>query len=85
LCIFPPPEPHCPCFTYQEGAAIAETQSSSSKFHCFNGPAGGLVLWQSIQSTVGIPWEVEANAENRILNQAYEDILAAVFATCPLN
>jgi len=124
-CLIPPPEPYCPCFTYQEVAAIAETQSSSSNFYCFNGPTPGMELWQSIQSTVGIPddpfeewdahayesnweegalgceyrdylwdgkvaieilrpWEVEVNAENRILYQACMDIMDAVFATYPL-
>jgi hypothetical protein len=125
-CLAPPPEPYCPCFTYQEVAAIAETQSISSAFWCFNGPEGGTNFYQAIQSTVGIPWdpfeerdahtiesgweegflrcdyrdylwdgesaieslsewEVEVNAENRILYQACVDIMDAVFATYPLN
>ena len=56
-CLVSPPESSCPCFTYQEVAAIAETQSLSSAFFCFNGPEGGHVLYQAIQSTVGIPWD----------------------------
>jgi hypothetical protein len=54
-CLTPPPE--CPCFTYQEVAAIADTEPSADNFHCFNGPTPGMELWQTIQSTVGIPWD----------------------------
>ena len=54
-CMIPPPE--CPCFTFQEVAAIADTESSAYNFHCFNGPTPGMVLWQTIQSTVGIPFD----------------------------
>jgi hypothetical protein len=54
-CITPPPE--CPCYTYQEVAYIAETESSADRFYCYNGPDNSMILWQSIESTVGIPFD----------------------------
>lgn len=81
-CIIPPPE--CPCFTHQEVAEIADTQTSASEFWCFNEATSGSSLAQTIQSTVGIPfdpfedWEASAfdhNHGDRLVECEYRNMV----------
>lgn len=83
-CLASLPESECPCFTYEEVAAIAESESISSAFWCFNGPEGDTNFYQAIQSTVGIPFDpfeerdahtVESTWEEGFLRCDYRDYL----------